>query len=305
MTDFFNGFWPFFITVVCLVGIIFCAWIAWVYGRPDPEVDKAGGELTGHVWDGDLTETNQPMPSWMLWMFLLSVVFALGYLVLYPGLGSYKGTLDWTQFSQHEEQKQNHDARIATAYSAFEGMTPEQMAGNSNAVAIGTSLFLNTCAQCHGSDARGSRGYPNLTDGDWLHGGSVEALRQTISKGRHGVMPPQGAAVGTATDIRNVAAYVLSLSGTPTDGVAASRGRAKFAATCAACHGADGKGNQALGAPNLTDKVWLYGGSEASIIETITNGRSGTMPAHENRLTPAQIDLLIAYVLNVSGSAGK
>jgi len=305
MSDFFNDFWPLWIAAVSIIGAVFCAWIAWVYGRKDPAVDSRGGETTGHVWDGDLTETNQPMPRWMLWSFYLSVIFTFVYLALYPGLGTYEGILGWTQEGQHEAQKQEHDARIAAAFSEFEGMTPEQMAGNSNAVAMGTSLFLNTCAQCHGSDARGSRGYPNLTDGDWLWGGEVDALRQTISQGRMGVMPPQGAAVGTAADIRNVAAYVLSLSGTPTDGVAASRGKAKFAATCAACHGADGKGNPLLGAPNLTDRTWLYGGSEASIIESITNGRSGTMPAHENRLTPQQIDLLVAYVLNVSGSAGK
>lgn len=305
MNDFFNGFWPLFITVVSIVGMLFCAWIAWVYGRPDPEVDARGGETTGHVWDGDLQETNQPMPRWMLWSFILSVAFSFGYLALYPGLGAYQGILGWSAEGQHEQQKLAHDERIAAAYSAFEGMTPEQMAGDDSAVSMGASLFLNTCAQCHGSDARGSRGYPNLTDDDWLHGGSVEALRHTIAKGRIGVMPPQAAAVGTATDIRNVAAYVLSLSGTPTDGVAASRGRAKFAAVCAACHGAEGKGNPALGAPNLTDRVWLYGGSEAAIIESITNGRTGTMPAHENRLSPQQIDLLVAYVLNVSGSTGK
>lgn len=305
MNDFFNAFWPAFITFFSVVGALFCAWIAWVYGRRDPEVDARGAETTGHVWDGDLTETDMPMPRWMYWMFIILVIFSLVYFVLYPSLGWNKGILGWTQTGQHDAQAQAHAARVAAAYQEFAGMTPEEMASNDRAMNMGASLFLNTCAQCHGADARGSRGYPNLTDNDWLYGNDVDVLRHTITQGRQGVMPPMADAVGSATDVRNVAAYVLSLSGTPTDVVAASRGKAAFIATCAACHGADGKGNQALGAPNLTDRTWLYGGSQSDIIEAITQGRSGHMPAHKDRLTPEQIDLLVAYVLNISGSAGK
>src|SRR5690606_14545320 len=173
------------------------------------------------------------------------------------------GTLGWTQVKQHEEQRAALDARAEAAFTEFAGLTPEQLALNDRALSIGSSLFLNNCALCHGSDARGTRGYPNLADNDWLYGGDPETIHTTIAKGRHGMMAPMAAAVGDATAVRNVAAYVLSLSGSRTDNVAAARGRQAFEATRAACHGMDGKGNQALGAPNLTDRIWLYGGSEA------------------------------------------
>lgn len=304
MNEFYSNFWPYFIAITSLVGIVACSWLAWHYGRE--KLWKAQAEQDAehqHVWDGDLYELNNAPPRWWLWMFHLTVVFSLGYLVLYPGLGDYEGTLGWTQQGQHDAQRAAFDARSADLYAEFAKLTPEELANNPRAVSVGSSLFLNTCAQCHGSDARGSRGFPNLTDQDWLYGGDVEALRTSIAKGRHGLMPPMGAAVGNANDVRNVAAYVLSLSGSPTDAARAALGRPLFANTCAACHGAEGKGNTALGAPNLTDKTWLYGGSQADIIDAIMNGRQGSMPAHEERLTPQQIDLLVAYVLKTSGSA--
>lgn len=306
MSDFTHFFWPAVITVVSLLGIAGCAWLAWRHGRNPAygQTDQTQPD-TGHVWDGDLYELNNPPPRWWLWMFYLSVVFSLGYLILYPGLGGFAGVLGWSQASQYQDERAALDARVAPLYARFEGQSPEALAGDDEAMAIGTSLFLNTCAQCHGSDARGARGYPNLTAGAWLHGGTAHALRESIAQGRHGVMPPMAAAVGTAGDVRNVAAYVQSLSGARTDSVAAARGKAGFLNHCAACHGAQGTGNTALGAPNLADSVWLYGGSQADIIETITRGRAGVMPAHAERLTPQQIDLLVAYVLKVSGSAGR
>lgn len=300
MSDFFTQFWPWYISIISLAGILGCGWLAWNYSRPNPSDQNP--EASEHVWDGDIRESDHPLPRWFVWGFFMTVVFALGYLVLYPGLGNYQGTLGWSQESQHEEQRAALDARAEAAFAEFANLTPEQLASNDRALSIGSSLFLNNCALCHGSDARGTRGYPNLADSDWLYGGDPETLHTTIAQGRHGMMPPMAAAVGDATAVRNVAAYVLSLSGSRTDNVAAARGRQAFEATCAACHGADGKGNQALGAPNLTDRIWLYGGSEADIIETINNGREGVMPAHENRLTPQQIDLLVAYLLNASGA---
>ena len=166
---------------------------------------------------------------------------------------------------------------------------------------IGERLFLNNCAACHGSDARGSKGFPNLTDHDWLWGGEHEQIKTSIAKGRMGNMPSMAAAVGGATEMRNVAHYVLSLSGSPHDEIAAQLGKPKFV-VCAACHGPAGKGNPALGAPNLTDKTWLHGWGEQAIVAMITNGKQNQMPAHENRLTPEQIHVLGAYVWNLSQS---
>lgn len=310
MNEFTNSVVPVLITVVSLAGILGCGWLAWHYrktgqGEPNPETPQEAIAEGVHVWDGDLYELNNPLPRWFLGMFFIAVVFALIYLALYPGLGNYPGLLGWTSVKQYDEQTLELDERVEKVYAEFKGMSVEQLAHNERAMSIAHSLFLNNCAQCHGSDAGGSRGFPRLTDQDWLYGGTPEAIRTTITKGRHGIMPPQAAAVGDATNIRNVAAYVLSLSGARTDAVAAARGKPIFESVCAACHGVDGKGNQALGAPNLTDRTWLYGGSEADIIETITNGRQGVMPAHEGRLTPEQIELLVAYLLNRSGSVPK
>src|SRR5690606_10611551 len=191
------------------------------------------------------------------------------------------------------------EAELAPVYQRFASMSVEQMAADPAAQAIGERLFMNNCAQCHGSDARGSRGFPNLTDNDWLYGGEPAAIVETITKGRQGVMPPMAAAVGTADDVKNVANYVLSLSNSPHDSVRAGLGKGKFAA-CAACHGPTGGGNPALGAPRLSDNIWLHGYGEAAIISAITNGRHGEMPAQEGRLTEAQIQVLASYVWGLS-----
>lgn len=307
MSDFTSSFWSIAIAVISLIGIIACAWIAWHFGRRTPKDIKAlspGGAVaqTGHEWDG-ITEYDNPLPRWWVWMFYIMVAWALIYLVLYPGLGAYKGTLGWTQVNQYEAERERLDARIEVAYAEFSGLSPLQLAENERALNSAHSLFLNNCAQCHGSDARGSRGYPNLSDGDWLWGGTPEAIYTTIAKGRHGIMPPQS--IGDATAVRNVAAYVQSLSGVAHNASAAVLGRPLFEQTCAACHGADGTGNQALGAPNLTDKVWLYGGSQADIMNSILHGREGVMPAHEGRLTEQQINLLVGYLMNISGEAKR
>ena len=189
-------------------------------------------------------------------------------------------------------------------YARFAALTPEQLAADAQAMGVGERLFVNHCAACHGSDARGSKGFPNLTDNDWLWGGTPEAIAQTISNGRQGMMPPMAAAVGNATDVRNVANYVLSLSGSAHDNIAAQLGREKFV-ICAACHGAKGEGNTALGAPNLSDKVWLHGWGEESVVAMITQGKTNVMPAHAERLSAEQIQVLAAYVWQLSRSATK
>jgi len=222
--------------------------------------------------------------------------------LLYPGLGSAKGSLGWSSTGQYEaEQKKAGDA-MAAVYAKYVAMPVEQLAKEAPAMAIGQRLFINNCAACHGSDARGSKGFPNLTDGDWLHGGSHEKIVETITNGRQGMMPPMAAAVGTSEDVRNVANYVLSLSGSPHNSIAAQLGKPKFAA-CAACHGPDGKGNQAIGAPNLTDKVWLHGWGEDAIVAMVNNGKTNIMPAQAARLSKEQIYVLGAYIWSLSNGA--
>lgn len=296
MSDFFNSGWSLFVAAVTVIGLVFCLVLLAIASRRKV---MAGDNSTGHVWDVDLKEMNNPLPRWWVGLFIITVVFAAVYLAFYPGLGSNAGTLKWTSAGQHAAEMEKARAQMAPLYAKFTGQGAEALAKDAQAMAIGERLFANNCAQCHGADARGSKGFPNLTDNDWLYGGTHEKIKETITGGRNGNMPPMAAAVGTADDVKNVANYVLSLSGSPHNSVAAQLGKPKFAA-CAACHGPDGKGNQAVGAPNLTDKIWLHGWGEQAIINIVTNGKSNQMPAQAARLSPEQIHVLAAYVWNLS-----
>lgn len=298
MSDFTSNFWNLFVAGVSLVSILACAFLLWVSGTT--KVKSAADNTTGHVWDGDLQEMNNPLPKWWVYLFIITVIFALAYGALYPMFGKFQGLLGWSSHGQHAAEVAKVEAAIKPLYDKFNGMTPEQMAADANATAVGERLFLNYCAQCHGSDARGAKSFPNLTDGDWLGGEGADYINTTITNGRTGVMPPMAAAVGGPEDVRNVANYVLSLSGSPHDEVRATEGKAKFAA-CAACHGADGKGNKAIGAPNLTDDVWLHGWGEQAVINAISNGFTNQMPAQSALLNENQIKVLAAYVLGMSG----
>lgn len=300
MSDFTSNFWSLYVAGITLVGIIGCVLLLWITARK--KVVATADNTTGHVWDEDLTEMNNPMPRWWMWLFVITIVFGLGYLVAYPGLGTFAGKLGWSQLSEYEAEVAKANAELEPLYARFNSMKPEEIAGDPQAMAIGDRLFMNNCAQCHGSDARGSKGFPNLSDGDWLHGGAPDQIRQTIHDGRIGVMPPMAAAVGSPEDVRNLSHYVLSLSGSPHDSLRASLGKSKFTA-CAACHGMDGKGNTALGAPNLTDDVWLHGWGEAAITAMINNGKTNQMPAQAGKLTDAQISVLSAYVWGLSNKA--
>ena len=233
---------------------------------------------------------------------MLTVVFSFGYVAVYPGLGSIPGAFGWTSQNQFEAEQQAAATAMAQVYAKFDGLSTKELSRQPQAMAIGERLFINNCATCHGSDAHGSKGFPNLTDSDWLHGGSPEKIEESITLGRQGMMPPLAAAVGTPEDVRNVANLVLSLSGSPHNSIAAAAGREKFA-MCAACHGSAGKGNQALGAPNLSDKTWLHGWGEDAIVEMITHGKTNVMPAQGGRLTPAQIHVLATYVWSLSQPA--
>ena len=301
MSDFTSNFWSFYVAGITLVGILACVILLWVTARK--KVPATADNSTGHVWDEDLREMNNPLPRWWVWMFVITIVFSLLYLVAYPGLGSYEGKLAWSSKGEHAAEMDKANKALAPLYARYTGLPPEQVAADAGAMAIGERLFMNNCAQCHGSDARGSKGFPNLADADWLHGGTPDKIKETLVKGRVGNMPPMAAAVGTPDDVKNVAQYVLSLSGSPHDSLKASLGKGKFGA-CAACHGIDGKGNQALGAPNLTDGVWLHGWGENAIVSIITTGKVNQMPAQADKLTEAQVHVLASYVWGLSNRAG-
>ena len=297
MSDFTSSFWSFWVITITLGGILGCALLLWMTSRK--KVEPGADNTTGHVWDEDLTEMNNPLPLWWVGLFIITIVFSLLYLVAYPGLGSYEGELKWSTRGEYESEVAKANKELEPLYAQFTAKKTEELAGDANAMGIGERLFMNNCAQCHGSDARGSKGFPNLADADWLHGGTPEKIKETITKGRMGMMPPMAAAVGSPDDVRNVAHYVLSLSGSPHDSVRAQLGKAKFAA-CAACHGPDGKGNQAMGAPNLSDDIWLHGWGENAIVAMVTGGKTNQMPAQEGKLTEAQIHVLASYVWSLS-----
>lgn len=302
MSDFTSGFWNIYVAGLTLVSIIACLILLYVAGTT--RAATVDDNTTGHVWDGDLREINNPLPRWWVYLFVITVIFALVYGSLYPTFGKFQGVLGWSSQGQHADEVAKVEAAIAPIYAKFSGMPPEKIAADSEAMAIGERLFMNYCAQCHGSDARGARSFPNLTDQDWLGAGDHAYIKTTIAQGRVGVMPPMAAAVGGPEDVRNVANYVLSLSGSPHDAVRATLGKEKFA-SCAACHGADGKGMAAIGAPNLSDGIWLHGWGEEAIVRAVNNGFNNQMPAQAALLNDAQINVLASYVWGMSNKPGN
>jgi len=298
MADFTSGFWNWYIIILTVCSILACfLLIRWLSGAIKPE-DQ--GKEMDHVWDESLVELNNPLPNWWLKMFYLTLFFGIGYLALYPGLGTFKGLLGWSSLGQYQREVDIADAKYGPLFKKFQDMPVVAVADDPDARRMGERLFVNYCATCHGSDARGARGFPNLRDNDWLYGGAPDTIQQTILDGRSGVMPAWGAALGGDAGVADVTEYVFSLSGRNVDQASAARGQEKFAMMCAACHGADGSGNQALGAPNLTDNIWLYGGSAKQVMETIALGRAGVMPPHREFLGEDKVHLLAAYIYSLS-----
>jgi len=297
MSDFTSPFWSYFITFIVVGGIFGC--LILLFATSKVKQMSTTDNTTGHVYDEDIVEMNNPLPRWWMYLFVLTAAFGLTYLAIFPGLGIYKGAFGWTSVNQYEQEVEANKQQIAPIYAKFESMSVEDVAKDPKAMAIGERLFMNNCSMCHGSDAHGSKGFPNLTDHDWLHGGSPEKIIETLTNGRNGMMPPMAAAVGSPDDVKNVANYVLSLSNIPHDAKRAALGKPKFTA-CAACHGPEGKGNQMIGAPNLSDNIWLHGYGEEAIIERINYGKQNQMPAQKNRLTPEQIKVVAAYVWRFS-----
>jgi cytochrome c oxidase cbb3-type subunit 3 len=292
-----------FIIVLTIANVAGALWLLWWMRRSRGEAAKTT-ETTGHVWDGDLKELNNPLPRWWLWLFIITVVFAGAYLALYPGLGSYKGVLGWTSQGEHAEQFAANAARLERTLAPFAARDVTDLTRDARAMEIGRNLFLNNCATCHGSDGGGAPGYPNLSDRDWLWGGDPERVVETVANGRTGVMPAWGPVLGKQ-GVEDVLAYVFSLQGRALAAGDVRVGRQKYAELCSACHGVDGKGNPALGAPNLADAVWLHGGAVATVRDSIEKGRNGVMPEHLSRLGGTRVKLLAAYALSLSRAQGQ
>ncbi len=297
---FTSQFWDWFIIIQTVGGILGCfALIIWLGGNTKKSDDKV--KTMGHVWDGTLEEYNNPLPRWWLNLFYLTLIFGIFYLIAYPGLGSFAGTLGWTELKEYQLEMDAADTRYGPLYRKYQNQPVATLVENPTATQLGHSLFMTYCTTCHGSDARGVPGFPNLRDDDWLYGGTPEVIKTTIMNGRSGQMPAaEQNGLKTEADINNVANYVLRLSGKEHEQAAAAEGEKTFQRICFACHGMEGKGMQALGAPNLTDDIWLYGGSMAKIKETITHGRQGKMPAHGEFLGEAKVHLLTTYIYSLS-----
>ena len=298
MADFTSEFWNLYVIALSALSIAACAVLLYALSRQKVIPGKDPG-TTGHVWDENLQEYNNPLPRWWMMLFYITIAFSVAYLVLYPGLGNVKGVLGWSSTGQHTKEMEKADKEFGPIYAKYAAMSMEDVAKDPAGLAIGQRLFLNNCAQCHGSDGRGAKGFPNLADSDWLWGGTPQAIKTSVLEGRQGVMPPMGAALGSPEMVENVANYVLSLSGSGHDAGKASAGKPMFV-VCAACHGADGKGNIAMGAPNLTDKVWLVSGTVAGITQTINNGRHGVMPAWKDFLGEQKSHIVSSYVYSLS-----
>ena len=299
MSDFTSSFWHWYIVIISLAGIIGCGVLLKMQTTARPAQGEKV-ELHGHVWDEDLAEYNNPLPRWWMWLFYITIVFSLAYLAVYPGLGTFQGTFKWSSTGAYDAEVKQAEAEYGPLFDKYMKVDIPTLAKDAQANAMGQRLFLNYCAQCHGSDAGGAKGFPNLRDKDWLYGGDPATIETTILNGRNGVMPVLGAAIGGEAGVLELTQYVRSLSGLKHDAKVAEAGKARFA-VCSGCHGPDAKGMTALGAPNLTDAVWLYGNSEETIAETIRNGRNNMMPAQKERLGEGKIHLLAAYVYSLGG----
>jgi cytochrome c oxidase cbb3-type subunit 3 len=304
MDDFVSSFWPWYIFVITVGSFI---WLFYLVSSQSHGVKDKDHKIkpTGHKWDEDLEELNTPLPRWWLQLFIGTNVFGVIYLLLYPGVGIYDGLLGWSSADylqngatgQYETEMADANTKYGALYDGYLKEDIASLTSNKSAITTGSRLFGTYCIQCHGSDAGGGQGFPNLRDSAWLWGGEPEQITQTITNGRLGAMPAWGAVLGKNT--RDVTAYVMSLSGKKTSGDL-DIGKEKFQQLCVACHGAEGKGNIALGAPDLTDNRWLYGGSARSVEKTIAEGRSGRMPAFGEFLGEGKIHLLTAYIYSLS-----
>jgi cytochrome c oxidase cbb3-type subunit 3 len=297
-----TAFWHWVVAAGTILFVIWCVWLIRWSSQQGPQ-DVADEDHVGHRWDGDIEELNNPAPKWWLYLYFMTILWAVGYMIVYPGLGSFSGTLGWSMDSQYEAEMQAAAERYEPIYTRFAAMDFDALTGNEDALKLGASLFASYCTTCHGSDARGATGYPNLTDGDWLWGDSETAITTTIKNGRNGIMPVLAPALGGDAGVDNMTQYVLSLSGAAEATPEAMTAQPMFVALCSACHSADGSGNQILGGPDLTDDVWLYGASAEAVRTSILEGRNGVMPPHGELLGDSRSKILAAYVASLSRAA--
>lgn len=291
-----SGFWSWWIIIGTVLSMAACFWLlVWTNGQRNTleEIE----ESENHVWDEDIRELNNPLPMWWLWLFILTIVWSVGYLIYYPGLGLFKGTSEWTQEGQYAEEMAAAEARYGPVFAKYGAMEVADLVNDPDALSIGGSLYANYCSQCHGSGALGAKGFPNLTDDDWLYGGSPAQIEQSIMSGRNGIMPPLGAVFANDEAIDDMVSYVLSMQ----DGLdSTSPAHTQYMTLCIACHGADGSGMQVLGAPSLINDIWLYGSAPSDIRQSIVEGRVGAMPAHGHLIGPDRARILAAYVTSLS-----
>ncbi len=292
--------WSLFVIILTVLNILACLWLLRWTSKPRTANEKIGGGAdTGHVWDKDLREYNNPLPRWWLWVFYITVAFGLIYLALYPGLGNFGGVKGWTQSGQYQQERAAVEARAAQLLAPLAALPVAELVNNQQAMSTAHNLFQQNCAQCHGSDGGGAVGFPNLRDANWQWGSDADSVVATITGGRIAAMPPWGAVLGDQ-GVTEVVAYVQKLSGQQADATLAAAGETRFQQVCSACHGMDGKGNPLLGAPNLTDQIWLYGSDAATIKQTVVNGRNGQMPAWGDKLGEQRVKLLAAYVTKLA-----
>jgi len=295
--------WSLFVIILTIANILACLWLLRWTSKPRTANEKIGGGAdTGHVWDKDLREYNNPLPKWWLWLFYITIAFGLLYLAFYPGLGNFAGVGGWTQAGQYEKERVAVEARAAQLLAPLAALPVAELVNNEQAMSTAHNLFQQNCAQCHGSDGGGAVGFPNLRDASWQWGSDADSVVATIAGGRIAAMPAWAAVIGEP-GVEEAVAYVQTLSGQPADATKAAAGQVHFQTLCSACHGMDGKGNPLLGAPNLTDSVWLYGGDAATLKQTLMNGRNGQMPAWSDKLGEQRVKLLAAYAMKLA--AGK
>lgn len=288
--------WSWYVAIGTILSLLACFWLV-VWTNKQRQTDEDIAEAESHVWDGDVRELNNPLPMWWLWSFILTLVFSGVYLVVYPGLGAFAGLSDWSQINQYDEEVAAAEAAYGPVFARYGTMPVADLVDDPQALSIGNSLYANYCSQCHGSTAKGARGFPNLTDNDWLYGGESDKIELAILNGRSGIMPALGPALGTEEDIAAMIDYVRSM---PDGQNTESPAHAKYMTLCIACHGATGTGNQLLGGADLTDDIWLYGSSETEVRRSIVEGRNGVMPGHSHLIGPDRARILAAYVYSLS-----
>ena len=289
------SFWSYWIIILTTVTIVGITWILFANRKRE---QQSTDKTTGHVYDG-IEELDNPLPAWWFYMFVITIVWGVGYLIIYPGMGNFAGAIGWTQVGQYDKEVAKAEEKYRHVRDRYLALPIAEIADDPAVRKMGMRMFANNCAQCHGADAGGAYGFPNLTDDDWIYGGDPDTIKATLVDGRQAVMPAWGSVIGD-DGIADVTQYVLGLNGRDVDEAKAASGETVFATYCAACHAADGTGNPALGAPNLTNGVWLYGGSAEQIAQTLRAGRNGMMPAFKNTLSEDKIHILTAYVYGLN-----